>query len=293
LGTTSNQRGKQQNTRLGPLLRTLLGVTGLLVLSACGGPAEDAAVIRGTVTSREPVTLPPAAVLELRLERSAEGSEPPELLAVQRQNNPGRLPLQFTLEYEPTAVNPQRNYGISARVVLADDVLLATSRPVPVLTGDASESVSIELAPVGVEDAAADARAVITGRLDLGDTSATFRATIAGDAVEHIDEEFDLGDYGDGRASYDFEGARLTGYQESSKKRLVDPAKPEALVEISTTLDFDANGELVRSTKTMDGAPVEVSAADVASARNRADLLRNRVLAQYAGESHRLPHQSP
>ena len=288
-----NTNGTRPNGRIGLPLTGILGVTCAIALVACGRSTDDGAVLRGTVTSSEPVTLPPAAILELRLERDSADDAPPELLATQRHSNAGPLPLQFTLQYEPAAVDPERDHAISARVLLGDDVLLATRRPVPVLRGDATDRVTIELEPVNVADAGAATGALVTGTLELGDTSASYRATIVGGAVERIDEDFDLGDYGAGRSSYAFEGARLIRYEETSSKRLVDPTDPGKLVEIGTTLEFDPTGELVRSAKTMDGEAVEVSPADVASARNRADLLRNRVLAQYAGQSHRSPHQRP
>jgi len=285
------QTASRQGGRIVLALILVLGTACASVLGGCNRTTEETAVIRGIVTSDEPVTLPAAAVLELRLERSSEGDAPPELLAVQRQSNAGRLPVKFTLQYESAAVKAGRDYTISARVVLDDDVLLATPRPVPVLRNEASATVTVDLAPVTVDGDAADAGAVVSGTLELGDTSASYRATVAADAVERIDEEFDLGDYGAGRASYVFAKARLIRYEEASQKRLIDPGDPGKLVEIATTLQFDATGELVGSSKTIDAEPVEVSPADVASARNRADLLRSRVLAQYAGQSHRSPHE--
>lgn len=103
--------------------------------------------VSGTVTSREPLSLPAAATLELRLARTSDDGEQDELLALQRQRNVGALPIHFTLQYAPGAVDPTRRYTVTARVLLGDDVLLKSARALPVLTRGASNHVQLELVP--------------------------------------------------------------------------------------------------------------------------------------------------
>ncbi|HSN71453.1 MAG TPA: YbaY family lipoprotein, partial [Steroidobacteraceae bacterium] len=81
-----------QTRRPGRSAALILGFMALCAMAGCDRTDEpDAALITGTVTSSEPITLPPAAVLELRLELASEDGTPAELLAVRREDNAGAL----------------------------------------------------------------------------------------------------------------------------------------------------------------------------------------------------------
>ncbi|HSN71653.1 MAG TPA: YbaY family lipoprotein, partial [Steroidobacteraceae bacterium] len=194
--------------------------------------------------------------------------------------------------YDPAAVDASRRYAVSARVLLDDDVLMSSSAPEPVLTRGAPESVTLELKAAPPADAGGPkVEVVVTGDLQMGDSSARYRAVVVDDEVASIEEEFSLGDYGSGVSRFWFEGARVVRYEEDSKKRLIDPARPEELVAVETRIEFDDSGALVAGEKRVGGEAVEVTPTDLSSVRNRADLLRSRALAQHAGTVHTSPHQ--
>ena len=136
--------------------RAALAGLAALALVGCGpgrwfgGGAPDGTV-SGTVAWSEGVALPPGASLVVRLEEVARPGASPALVAEQTMEGREREPpLSFELRYKGEAISPEREYFVSAEVLLLERPMLATARPLPVLTrGRASRGLQLQLTRPG------------------------------------------------------------------------------------------------------------------------------------------------
>ena len=127
-----------------------------LLVAGCGmgrwfrAEAPDGTV-SGTVAWREPIALPPGATLVLKLEEVSRPGAPPVLIAEQTMEGREREPpLTFELRYKGDAINPGREYYVSAEVSLLERPMFASPAPHPVLTrGRASRGIQILLTRPG------------------------------------------------------------------------------------------------------------------------------------------------
>ncbi|HEX6827427.1 MAG TPA: YbaY family lipoprotein [Burkholderiales bacterium] len=140
-----------------PLLRraVLAGLAALLV-AGCGmgrwfGAEAPDGTVSGTIAWRDPIALPPGATLVVKLEAVSRPGAPPVLIAEQtiegREREP---PLAFELRYKGEVINPEREYFVSAEVLLLERPMFASPAPHPVLTrGRASRGLRILLTRPG------------------------------------------------------------------------------------------------------------------------------------------------
>jgi putative lipoprotein len=136
--------------------RAVLAGLAALALGACGmgrwfGGGIPDGTVSGTVSWRERVALPPGATLVLRLEEVARPGASPVLIAEQTLESRGRQPpFAFELRYKGEAIRPEREYFVSAEVVLLERRMFATEASCPVLTrGRAARGVEIVLRRAG------------------------------------------------------------------------------------------------------------------------------------------------
>lgn len=130
-----------------------------IMLAACGaeGPASMAgeevssATLSGTVIYRERIALPPDAVVTVRLEDTSRADAPSVVLAEQVMDTAGRsVPIAYTLEYDPAAIDPRMNYAVRAEIRDGAGQLLWISDTVhPALTrGAPADDIEIRLVTV-------------------------------------------------------------------------------------------------------------------------------------------------
>ena len=95
-------------------------------LEVVSGRTPNASV-EGTVTSRERLALTPDAslVVELRDVSYADAAAP--LIASQTISAPGKVPIEFRVEYNRDDVDPMSTYAISAKIVESDGRLAFTN----------------------------------------------------------------------------------------------------------------------------------------------------------------------
>ncbi len=136
--------------------RAVLAGLALWVLGGCGtgrwfGSGAPDGTVSGTLAWSEDIALPPGASLVVRLEEVARPGVAPALIAEQTLEGRERQPpLAFELRYKGEAINPEREYFVSAEVLLRDRPMLASAAPQPVLTrGRASRGIRIQLARPG------------------------------------------------------------------------------------------------------------------------------------------------
>ena len=112
-------------------------------------PAPTAAV-SGTVTSLEPIALPPNAVVEVKLVDVSRQDVAATVLGEQVITNPGQLPVPFEIAYDPASIDPRFTYAVQARITADGQLIFISDTFTPVITRDAPTSdVEIVVVPVG------------------------------------------------------------------------------------------------------------------------------------------------
>ncbi len=99
------------------------------------------AIVTGTVTYRQRIALPPDAVVEVTLQETSRADAPAVILDRQTiPTNGKQVPIPFTLNYNPIAINPQHTYTVSARILVDGQVQwISTSNPAVISEGNPSE----------------------------------------------------------------------------------------------------------------------------------------------------------
>jgi putative lipoprotein len=127
----------------------------------------DAPQIRGEVTYRERMALPPNSQVRVWLEDVSRADAPAVQLAEQRIESATAVPVAFSLEYEPGVLEPRHRYALRAEIRSADGRLLwvttgfhgilSANQPTQgltlVLQSVAAAEADVAKAPVAVEAA--------------------------------------------------------------------------------------------------------------------------------------------
>ena len=117
--------------------------------TAAGGlaPAQPAAVgsptptprplpvVSGDIFYRERIVLPSDATVRVRVVRLGQRSAPRPVIAELAFPAPRRVPIPFTLECDPSSLEPGAAYGLEVSISRRGKVEFATAEPVPVLAG--------------------------------------------------------------------------------------------------------------------------------------------------------------
>jgi putative lipoprotein len=115
---------------------------------ACSSPSRaprEPARLTGTATYRERIALPAAARLEVQLVDATEGQETTPLVAERLIEAPGQVPIAFSLDYDPRAIDARRTYALRVRIRVGEDVWFANPFDVRVLTGGNPNQVEVLL----------------------------------------------------------------------------------------------------------------------------------------------------
>jgi uncharacterized lipoprotein YbaY len=113
------------------LLAAALGLTSCNTVDP--GPAPLPSVVC-TLNCAVPTELQYGTVMEMRLVDFTQPDARPQVLAERTESNPGQLPLHYRLLYNPTAIDPQHDYGVEARLLVKGRPIWVLPSPVPVIT---------------------------------------------------------------------------------------------------------------------------------------------------------------
>ena len=111
----------------------------------------DQAFLRGEVTYRPKIALPPRSIINIQLLDVSIADAPSTTLGKQTFVTSGQnVPLPFSLTYDRGVIKPNHTYAISATITVSGQVLFRTTSQQRVLTGDAPRNdVTILVEPVG------------------------------------------------------------------------------------------------------------------------------------------------
>lgn len=110
--------------------------------------AERVSTVKGTVTYRERIALPPDAVVEVWI---TDVSPPilglPPLAEATVRPEGRQVPLPFELRYDPDRVDPTRDYAVKAAILSGRDILFQTEATIPVITRGHTREVALWVVP--------------------------------------------------------------------------------------------------------------------------------------------------
>lgn len=100
----------------------LFGFAPLLVsaLFVPGGAAAEEISLTGEVFYRERMALPPTAVLTVKLVDVSRADAPADVIAEQKIEPAGQVPIKFALRFDRAAVQPKMTYALQARITVDD-----------------------------------------------------------------------------------------------------------------------------------------------------------------------------
>lgn len=131
-------------------IQALLLALPLLLMVGCA-PSLGAASVTGTVTYLQRISLPPDAVVTVRIEDVSLADAPSEVIGEQVIETEGKqVPIPFEVTYKPSDVEDNHRYSVRARIEDGSGKLLFTSDTVmPVITGgNPTSDVEIVVVPV-------------------------------------------------------------------------------------------------------------------------------------------------
>ena len=123
-----------------------------VLASACARlfpPIPNDGHLRGAVTYRQRVALPPEAVVYVGLRDTTRADMPIVVLAGARIEADGRqVPIPFELTYDPEAISWGRTYEVSAEIAIGGMITWRTGEPTRVLAGTDEPAIELVVAPV-------------------------------------------------------------------------------------------------------------------------------------------------
>jgi uncharacterized lipoprotein YbaY/heat shock protein HslJ len=108
-----------------------------------------AAAVRGTVTYRERIALPPQAVIEVQLVDVSLADAPATVISSVSINAEGRqVPFAFELPYDPAQIDPRFPYAVQARITVDGQLrFISTTRNAVITQGNPTE-LDVVVSPV-------------------------------------------------------------------------------------------------------------------------------------------------
>ena len=134
---------------------TVMAMCGAAVLAVTGcttdlGPVVDQPpVMTGAVVCKATLSLPPGAVLTIRLLDVTRVDAPAVVLADRSYSNPGNPPIAFELPYPVGGIDPARNYRIEARIEVTGRLRYYTMQPHVVTAQNAAQPHEVWVEPAG------------------------------------------------------------------------------------------------------------------------------------------------
>ncbi|HLO40251.1 MAG TPA: YbaY family lipoprotein [Phycisphaerales bacterium] len=102
--------------------------------------------VKGTVTFRERIMLPPECTVIIQLIDASTPDAKPQIIGEQRFLTAGKAPpYTFNVLYDPAKINPQATYKVRAEISLRGTQRFTTPSPLPVITQGAPSIADLTL----------------------------------------------------------------------------------------------------------------------------------------------------
>jgi putative lipoprotein len=126
----------------------IFGFTPLAIgmLVAPGVSKADEHLLKGAVTYRERIALPPGALVTVQLADVSLADAPAAIVAEQKISLTGQLPIPFELKFDTSAIQQKSTYALQARITFDDQLMfMATERHEVDPLADARQTVVVTL----------------------------------------------------------------------------------------------------------------------------------------------------
>lgn len=126
----------------------IFGFTPLAIgmLVAPGVPKAEEHLLKGAVTYRERIALPPGALVTVQLADISLADAPAAVIAEQKVAPTGQLPIPFELKFDTSAIQQKSTYALQARITFNDQLMfMATERHEVDPLADAPQTVVVTL----------------------------------------------------------------------------------------------------------------------------------------------------
>jgi len=148
-----------------------------LLLAPCvwaQSPAPSATaqpMVTGTIASVQPMTLPPNAAIEVKVQDvTGAGKTIAETVFAAAGQQP---PISFQLTYNPADINPAHTYQVLANINLNGKLIFVTGTPLWVITKGAPSQVAILVQPAPAQSAAVSGTRLRDTRWVLAEVNGT------------------------------------------------------------------------------------------------------------------------
>jgi putative lipoprotein len=102
----------------------------------------------GTVSYREKMALTPDAVINIKLLDVSLADVPAITLGELTIDNPGNVPVSFSIDYDPTSIDKRHSYAVRAEIHDRGQLLFTTDKSYPIITQNAGNKVDLVLVRV-------------------------------------------------------------------------------------------------------------------------------------------------
>ena len=118
---------------------------GLLATPVASVAAEQ--VLKGEVTYRERIALPPGALVTVELADVSLADAPAAIVAEQKIAPSGQVPIPFELKFESSAILAKNTYALQARIAVDDRLMFINDERhrVDPLAGDAPQTILVRM----------------------------------------------------------------------------------------------------------------------------------------------------
>lgn len=260
-------------------------VLAIVLLGACSrgsdnkGGDEKLPSITGTISFSSPVTFDEATRLEMQVTDVSISDGQALTVASMAIDNLHQLPYQYSLSYSPEKIDSTHRYTIEARIYAGQTLRFATDTAYAVLTQGSAAQRNLSVvaagsntssAPPAINGAVTDNQDQFAGELRTRNEVSLYRAGLKEGHIHWLDEERSNNSPEPLQAHYEFKGALLLNYRESS-------------VEIK----FDERGRPQSMRRGQKSVSLKDETTFINVVRNRAELLRSHALATRESLSHR------
>ncbi|TAH49734.1 MAG: META domain-containing protein [Chloroflexota bacterium] len=112
-------------------------------------PGQTLAVT-GQVVYREKIAMPEGAVVKVQVADVSRADAPADVIGEQTIENPGNVPVKFSVPYDGAKIQPNFTYAVSARIEVNGQLMWISTTRIPVITNGAPTSdVTVPVERVG------------------------------------------------------------------------------------------------------------------------------------------------
>ena len=108
-------------------MNAVIGIAVVLLAVACSTMFGSGSSVTGSATYRERIALSPEATLTVQLRDVSYQDTAAPLIAEQVIHNPGQVPVEFKIEYDPEDINPRNTYSVQATIFESDGRMAFTN----------------------------------------------------------------------------------------------------------------------------------------------------------------------